>query len=56
MLTLDKKDFHGGSDGKEAACNAGELGSIPRSGRSPGEGNDYPLQLSLLENSMDRGA
>ena len=44
MLTLDKKDFHGGSDGKEAACDAGELGSIPRSGRSPGEGNGYPLQ------------
>ena len=48
--------FPGGSDGKESACNAGDLGSILRSGRSPGEGNDYPLQYSCLENSMDRGA
>ena len=36
--------FPGGSDGKESACSAGDLGSIPRSGRSPGEGNDYSLQ------------
>ena len=43
------------SDGKESACNAGDLGSIPRSGRSPGEENDNPLQYSRLENSMDRG-
>ena len=49
-------DFPGGSDGKESACNAGDLGLIPSSGRSPGEGNDYPLQYSCLENSMDRGA
>ena len=48
--------FPGGSDGKESACNAGDLGSILRSGRSPGEGNDYPLQYSCLEKSMDRGA
>ena len=41
---------------KEAACNAGDLGSIPGLGISPGEGNDYPLQYSCLENSMDRGA
>ena len=41
---------------KESACNAGELGSIPGSGRSPEEGNGYPLQYSCLENSMDRGA
>ena len=41
---------------KESACNAGDLGSIPGSGRSPGEGNGYPLQYSGLENSMDRGA
>ena len=47
--------FPGGSDGKESACNAGDLGLIPASGRSPGEGNDYPLQSSCLENSMDRG-
>ena len=47
--------FPGGSDGKESAHNAGDLGSIPGSGRSPGEGNDYPLQSSCLENPMDRG-
>ena len=41
---------------KESACNEGDLGSIPGSGRSPGEGNDYPLQYSCLENSMDKGA
>ena len=42
---------------KESACNAGEdLGSIPRSGRSPGGGNGNPLQYSCLENSMDGGA
>ena len=51
-----KSDFPGGSLGKESACNAGDLGSIPRLGRSPGEGNDYPLQYSCLENFMDRGA
>ena len=47
--------FPGGLDGKEFACNAGGLGSIPGS-RSPGEGNGYPLQDSCLKNSMDRGA
>ena len=41
---------------KEPACNAGDLGSIPGSGRSPGEGNGNPLQYSCLENSMDGGA
>ena len=46
----------GGSDGKESARNAGDLGSIPGSGRSPGEGNGNPLEYSCLENSMDRGA
>ena len=46
----------GGSDGKESACNAGDPGSIPGTTRSPGEGNDYPLQYSCLENFMDRGA
>ena len=50
------KGFAGGSDSKESACNAGDLGSIPGSGRSPGEGNGNPLQYSCLENSMDRGA
>ena len=49
-------DFPGGSDGKESTCNAGYSGSIPGLGRSPGEGNGYPLQYSCLENSMDRGA
>ena len=45
--------YSGGSDGKESACNAGDSGSIPWSGRSPGEGNGYPLQYSCLENPMD---
>ena len=45
--------FPGGSDGKESACNAGDLGSIPGLGRFPGKGNGNPLQYSLLENSMD---
>ena len=48
--------FPGGSDGKESACNTGDLGSIPGLGRSLGGGNDNPLQYSCLENSMDRGA
>ena len=43
-------------DGKESACNAGDLGFIPRSGRSPGEGNGNPLQYSCLENPVDGGA
>ena len=46
----------GGSDSKESVCNLGNPGSIPELGRSPGEGNGYPLQYSCLENSMDRGA
>ena len=45
-----------GSDGKESACNAGDPGLIPGSGRFPGEGNGNPLQYSCLENPMDRGA
>ena len=45
-----------GLDGTEPTCNAGDRGSIPRSGRSPGEGNGYTLQYSCLEKSMDRGA
>ena len=48
--------FPGGSDSKESACNAGDLGSIPGLGRPPGEENGYLLQCSCLENSMDRGA
>ena len=51
-----KKGFPGGSDGKESACNAEDLGLIPTLGRSPGVGNGYPLQYSCLENLMDRGA
>ena len=50
------KDFPGGSDGKESACNAGDLVSIPGCGRSRGEGNGNPLQYSCLEISMDRAA
>ena len=49
-------DLPGGSDRKESACNAGDLGLIPGSGRSPGEGNGNLLQYSCLENSMDGGA
>ena len=49
-------DFRGGSDGKVSACNAGDTGLIPGSGRSRGEGNGNPLQYSCLENPMDRGA
>ena len=48
--------FPGGSDCKESTCSAGDLGLIPGSGRSPGEGNGNPLQYPCLENSMDRGA
>ena len=48
--------FLGGLDGKESACNAEDLGSVPGSGRSPGEANGNPLQYSCLENPMDRGA
>ena len=50
------RGFPGGSDDKESACNAGDLGSIPGSGRSPGEGNGNPLQYFCMENPMDRGA
>ena len=56
MTSFVIKGFPGGSDGKASACNAGDPGSIPGSGRSPGEGNDNPLQYSCLENSMVGGA
>ena len=46
-------DFPGSLVGKESACNAGDLGSIPGLGRCPGVGKDYPFQYSGLENSMD---
>ena len=48
--------FLGGSGGEESVCNAGDLGLIPESGRSPGEGNGNPLQYPYLGNPMDRGA
>ena len=53
---LKLKGFPGGSEGKASACNAGDLSSIPRSGKSPGEGNGNQLQYSCLENSTDGGA
>ena len=49
-------DFPGGSEGKESACNTGDPGSIPVSGRSPGEGHGNTLQYFFLGNPMDRGA
>ena len=52
----EKSGPPGGSVGKESACNSGDLGSIPGSGRSPGEGTGTPLQYSGLENPMDGGA
>ena len=51
-----KEGFPGGSASKESACNAGDLGSITASGRSPGKENGNPLQYSCLENSMEREA
>ena len=48
--------FPDSSDGKESTCNVRDLGLIPQLGRSPGEGNCYPLYYSCLENSIDRGA
>ena len=53
--SLHPVGFAGGSDGKESACNAGDLGSIPGLQGSPGEGNGNPLQYSRLENFMERG-
>ena len=52
---IPNMSFPGGSDSKEFACSAGELGSIPGLGRSPGEGNSSPFQYSCLRNPMDRG-
>ena len=68
LLPLKSKQIHlvlclfindlvpGGAEIKVSACNVGDLGSIPGSGRSPGEGNGNPLQYSCLENPMDGGA
>ena len=55
-LFLIASGFPHSSFGKESACNAGDLGSIPGLGRSPGEGNGNPLQYSCLENYMEKGA
>ena len=55
-LCSNLRSFPHSSAGKKSACNAGDLGSIPGLGRSPGEGNGNPLQYSCLENSMDRAA
>ena len=56
MVIKTQKDFLGDLDGKECACNVGELGLIPGLGRPPGEGTGNPLLYSCLETSMDRGA
>ena len=56
LKLVNLRVFPGGSDSKESACNAGDLGSIRGLGRSPGGGRGNPLQYSCLENSMDRGA
>ena len=55
ISNINTWDFPGGWDGKESACNAGDLALIPGWGRSPGEGNGNPLQYACLENFMDRG-
>ena len=56
MIIIQSKPNNDGSDGKESACNAEDLGLILGSGRSPGEQNGNTLQYSCLENPMDRGA
>ena len=56
IIKMAQLGFPGGSDCEESACNAADPGSIPGSGRSPGERSSYALQYSRLESSMDRGA
>ena len=56
VLPSALEGFPGSSDGKESTCNAGDPGSIPGLGKSPGEENGNPLHYSCLENPMDRGA
>ena len=56
LLPSNVQKFLGGLNSKESTCDAGDLGLIPGSGKSFGEGNGNPLQYSCLENSMDRGA
>ena len=55
MLSSFVMGFPGGSEGKESACNTGDLGSVPGIGRSSGGGQGNPLQYSGLENPLDRG-
>ena len=55
MVTTRNQGFPDGLDGEESACNAGDLASIPRLGRSPGEGYGNPPQYSCLRNPLDRG-
>ena len=56
LLSVTSREwgFPGGTDSKQSACKVGDLGLIPRSGRSPGEGNGNPFQYSCLKKSMDR--
>ena len=56
ILYMYNMGFPGGSEVKASACNVGDLGSTPASGRSPGEGNGNPFQYSCLKNPMDGGA
>ena len=56
MLVMVALGFPGGSEGKESACSAGDMRSIPRLERSLGKGKGYPLQYSCVENLTDRGA
>ena len=56
QVSITRMGFPGGSEVKESTYNAGDPGSIPRSGRSPEEGNGNPLQYSFLDNTMDRRA
>ena len=56
QILRQRLGFPGGSDGKESAYNAGDVGLIPGSGGSPGEGNGNSVQYSCLENPMGRGA
>ena len=56
ITLMTNEGFPGGSEVKASACNAGDLGLIPGSGRSPGEGNGNPPQYSCLEDPMDGGA
>ena len=55
-FSIGSLGFTGGSDSKESACNVGDLGSSPESGRSPEEGNGHLLHYSSLENPVNRGA